>query len=602
VLRVVAPWEIGGPDRARSGHVVQRMGIAETLVGTDERGTLVPALARGWRLSEDRLTWRVTPRPEATFHDGTPVTAEAVAAALRRARSGPGPLAQIPLASIVAEADEVVLRHAYTRRLLAAEPAAWAPWPRAEPGGMLIEGPGLAKRFGAQRLFEGVSLALREGGRAALFGPSGSGKSTLGNRLLGLPRPDAGEVRRAPGLGAPFVQKLYQDPVAAFAPRRMVGHAIDAVVARHRLDPRLPGRWMQALRLSPGLLTRQPDEVSGGELQRFALLRTMLPDPRVLFADEPTSRLDPVTQQKVMDRLRDAKGVALPLPARLGDPAPGVRAGRAWLRRRAADPKGRPSGLQRAAPPRAGAAPGQAAGGPALAIQLQPRGLGHRPKPPRAGHRRSGGGPGGAGPGRGWRWPCQAAGAPAQGIVPACRDRSRLRHAASHIDVPEQGIGDVAMTGELTVNGRPAALPPGWEEESLLSFLRFHLRLAGVRFGCGAGLCGACTVLVDGQAERARALPAAAAIGRRITTAEGFSAAGGAPAAVLRAWEELAVPQCGYCQPGQMAQAAAVLAARPRPAPEAVEAALAGVLCRCGTAPRIRAAVSRAASILAGES
>jgi isoquinoline 1-oxidoreductase alpha subunit len=154
--------------------------------------------------------------------------------------------------------------------------------------------------------------------------------------------------------------------------------------------------------------------------------------------------------------------------------------------------------------------------------------------------------------------------------------------------------------GKVEVNGRAVPLPSGWEEETLLSFLRFQLGLAGVRFGCGVGLCGACTVLVDGAAERACVLPATAAIGRRVTTAEGFAAAGGAPAAVLRAWEQLAVPQCGYCQPGQMAQAAAVLSARPRPAPKAVEAAMAGVLCRCGTAPRIRAAVSRAAAILDG--
>ncbi|WP_240046980.1 (2Fe-2S)-binding protein, partial [Paracraurococcus ruber] len=143
----------------------------------------------------------------------------------------------------------------------------------------------------------------------------------------------------------------------------------------------------------------------------------------------------------------------------------------------------------------------------------------------------------------------------------------------------------------VVVNGQAADLPPGWEEETLLAFLRFHLRLAGVRFGCGAGLCGACTVLLDGRAARACTLPAQAAAGRQVTTAEGFAAAGGAPAAVLRAWEELAVPQCGYCQSGQMAQAAASLARRPRLPPEALEAAMAGVLCRCGTAPRIRAAL-----------
>jgi len=153
---------------------------------------------------------------------------------------------------------------------------------------------------------------------------------------------------------------------------------------------------------------------------------------------------------------------------------------------------------------------------------------------------------------------------------------------------------------EVVVNGQAAALPPAWEEETLLSFLRFHLRLAGVRFGCGVGLCGACTVLVDRQAVRACATLASAVAGRRVTTAEGFEAAGGAPAAVLRAWNELAVPQCGYCQSGQMAQAAAVLATRPRPAPAATEAAMAGVLCRCGTAPRVRAALDRATAFLEG--
>lgn len=156
-------------------------------------------------------------------------------------------------------------------------------------------------------------------------------------------------------------------------------------------------------------------------------------------------------------------------------------------------------------------------------------------------------------------------------------------------------------SSEITVNGRPVAVPPGWEEETLLSVLRFHLRLAGVRFGCGVGLCGACTVLVDGAAERACLLPAGAAAGRRITTVEGMASAAGVPAAVLRAWEELAVPQCGYCQSGQMAQAAALLAGNPRPAPAAVDAAMSGVLCRCGTAPRIRAAIDRASAILVGK-
>jgi peptide/nickel transport system ATP-binding protein len=205
-----------------------------------------------------------------------------------------------------AEATLDAPRHGYTRRLLAAEPASWPAWPQGAPGAALLEARGIAKRFGAQRLFEGIDLSLAEGGRVALAGPSGSGKSTLGNILLGLLPPDAGTVRRAAGLGVPRVQKLYQDPVAAFAPCRTLGEAIDAVVARHRLDPALPSRWMAPLRLAPELLDRRPDQVSGGELQRFALLRALLPAPRMIFADEPTSRLDPMTQQEVMALLRDA--------------------------------------------------------------------------------------------------------------------------------------------------------------------------------------------------------------------------------------------------------------------------------------------------------
>ena len=197
-------------------------------------------------------------------------------------------------------------RHDYTKRLLAAEPASWAAWPRGVAGEVLVEGRGLSKDFGAGPLFTDMALDLRAGARTALFGPSGSGKSTLGNVLLGLLPPDAGTVRRAAGLGVPLVQKLYQDPVAAFAPRRTLADSIGAVVQRHRLDPRAVVYWMEALRLPEGLLARPPSEVSGGELQRFALLRAMLPKPRVLFADEPTSRLDPLTQQEVMERLREA--------------------------------------------------------------------------------------------------------------------------------------------------------------------------------------------------------------------------------------------------------------------------------------------------------
>lgn len=194
--------------------------------------------------------------------------------------------------------------HPYTCQLLAAEPEAWAPWPRPAAGAPVVEGLGLAKRFGPQTLFAGMDLALGAGEVVALTGPSGTGKSTLGNILLGLLPADAGTVRRRQGLSPFALQKLYQDPLAAFAPAMTLGDALAAVIRRHRLDAGRVKRLGEALRLPAALLARRPDQVSGGELQRIALLRALLLDPVLLFADEPTSRLDLVTQAEVMALLR----------------------------------------------------------------------------------------------------------------------------------------------------------------------------------------------------------------------------------------------------------------------------------------------------------
>lgn len=127
----------------------------------------------------------------------------------------------------------------------------------------------------------------------------------------------------------------------------------------------------------------------------------------------------------------------------------------------------------------------------------------------------------------------------------------------------------------------------------LLWCLRDVLRLTGTRFGCGQALCGACTVLLDGDAIRSCVTPVRRAVGHRITTIEGLSADGSHP--LQRAWEAEKVPQCGYCQAGQIMTAAALLLKNPHPSDEAIEASLAGNLCRCGTYQRIRAAVKRAA-------
>jgi len=131
----------------------------------------------------------------------------------------------------------------------------------------------------------------------------------------------------------------------------------------------------------------------------------------------------------------------------------------------------------------------------------------------------------------------------------------------------------------------------------LLWVLRDHLAMTGTKYGCGMALCGACTVHVDGTAMRSCVLPLRALAGRRVTTIEGLSA--DRSHAVQRAWIELDVPQCGYCQSGQIMSAAALLAVKPAPSDADIDAAMAGNLCRCGTYPRIRKAIHRAAELLA---
>ncbi len=127
----------------------------------------------------------------------------------------------------------------------------------------------------------------------------------------------------------------------------------------------------------------------------------------------------------------------------------------------------------------------------------------------------------------------------------------------------------------------------------LLWVLRDDLGLTGTKYGCGEGLCGACTVLVDGEAARACATTVAEAAGRRVVTIEGLAAANHP---LVAAWIAEDVPQCGYCQPGQVLQAAALLARAPAPTDAEIAAAMSGNLCRCGTYLRIRRAIRRVAA------
>lgn len=150
----------------------------------------------------------------------------------------------------------------------------------------------------------------------------------------------------------------------------------------------------------------------------------------------------------------------------------------------------------------------------------------------------------------------------------------------------------------LTVNGITQNIDADGDTP-LLWALRDHLSLTGTKFGCGKALCGACTVHVDGVAVRSCVLPLKAVEGKRITTIEGLSRDRSHP--VQRAWMEIDVPQCGYCQSGQIMSAAALLDANPAPTDADINAALSGNICRCGTYVRIRKAVHRAAELLHGE-
>jgi aerobic-type carbon monoxide dehydrogenase small subunit (CoxS/CutS family) len=149
------------------------------------------------------------------------------------------------------------------------------------------------------------------------------------------------------------------------------------------------------------------------------------------------------------------------------------------------------------------------------------------------------------------------------------------------------------MTIALTVNGNAVSVTAE-PDTPLLWVLREHLKLTGTKFGCGSGLCGACTVHLDGEAVRSCTLPISQAAGRKVTTIEGLSADGSHP--LQRVWTEIDVPQCGYCQAGQIMSAAALLAQKPKPTDADIDAAMVGNLCRCATYTRIREAIHQAAA------
>ena len=148
----------------------------------------------------------------------------------------------------------------------------------------------------------------------------------------------------------------------------------------------------------------------------------------------------------------------------------------------------------------------------------------------------------------------------------------------------------------LTINGQDHAIEAP-EDMPLLWALRDVLALTGTKYGCGIGTCGTCTVLVDGSPVRSCVATASRFEGTKITTIEGLDPSGNHP--VQRAWDEVDVPQCGYCQAGQILTASALLEENPYPSDADIDAAMSGVLCRCGTYHRIRKAIKKAAEYAA---
>lgn len=192
----------------------------------------------------------------------------------------------------------------YAKQLINANPSNWASRANTKPSNdLLVEVQQLSISRGKRTLFSNLSFQLKQGEIMGIIGDSGIGKSSLGDVLCGLLKPKSGNITWHLPTKRHQILKLYQDPPAAFAPKVKLKILLEDVIKKHNLDRTRIPYLLDQLKLTPDILERCAEQVSGGELQRIAILRALLFNPVLLFADEVTSRLDPITQQQTMELL-----------------------------------------------------------------------------------------------------------------------------------------------------------------------------------------------------------------------------------------------------------------------------------------------------------